>query len=93
MSRAVANLNTLVEYCLPYVKPSGTFIAYKTENAQDEVKESLTAIRLLGGNTKVQTINYTLLDYNRVLVIISKTSKTCDKYPRNQNKPRLKPLK
>ena len=93
VSRAVATLNTLVEYCLPYVKTNGTFIAYKTETAQNEIKESINAIRVLGGNTKVETIDYNLLDFNRVLVLISKVSKTSDKYPRNQNKPRLKPLK
>ena len=54
ISRAVANLNTLVEYCLPYVKTNGCFIAYKTENAQDEIKESLNAIKILGGDCKVE---------------------------------------
>lgn len=93
VSRAVANLNTLVEYCLPYVKVGGNFIAYKTENASSEIQESLNAIRILGGTTKVQTSDYKLLNANRVLIIIKKTSKTSDKYPRNQNKPRLKPLK
>lgn len=92
VSRAVANLNTLVEYCLPYVKVNGQFIAYKTETAKDEVQSSLNAIRLLGGNTNVTYANYNLVDAKRVLVIIDKVSKTNNKYPRNQNKPRLKPL-
>ena len=92
VSRAVASLNTLVEYCLPYVKVNGQFIAYKTENASDEVKASQNAIRILGGNNKVSYHPYQLIDSSRVLVIINKTSPTNNKYPRNQNKPRLKPL-
>lgn len=92
VARAVARLNTLSEYCLPYVKVGGKFIAYKSEKTEEEVVQAKNAIQILGGKiNKVKSIE--LFDNaNRTLVIINKTKPTSNKYPRNQNKPRKTPL-
>ncbi len=92
IARAVASMNTLAEYCLPYVKVGGSFIAYKSNKIDDEMFISKKCIAELGG--KVEKIqNYHLIDdIYRNLVIINKLHKTSDKYPRDKNKPRLDPL-
>ena len=91
ISRAVAKMNTLCEYCLPYVKPGGCFVAYKSIEADNEVIEAKNAINILGG--ELVKIDYTSL-YNtkRNFIIIKKITTCSNKYPRGQNKPRLKPL-
>lgn len=91
-ARAVARLNTLSEYCLPFVKPGGSFIAYKG-NAEEEIKESGRAIALLGGKIRGK-ICYDLPEGygERTLVVVGKTSSTPEKYPRGQGKERSKPL-
>lgn len=91
-ARAVARLNTLSEYCLPFVKKGGAFIAYKG-NAEEEIEESSRAIALLGGK-KAEKICYDLPEGygERTLVVIGKISSTPEKYPRGQGKERSKPL-
>lgn len=91
VSRAVAKLNTLVEYCLPFVKIGGTFIAYKSEKTTDEISESEHAIKTLGG-VGLKVKEYSINDMYRTLIFIKKQFLTNPKYPRNQNKPRLQPL-
>lgn len=94
VSRAVANLASLTELCMPFVKQGGYFIALKGPKAEEEVQEAKKAIELLGGEF-VEIQNYAIdetdLDHN--LVIIKKI-KPCDKrFPRNAPKPIKEPLK
>ena len=91
VSRAVAKLNTLLEYCLPFVKVGGTFIAYKSINMEDEINESKNALNVLGG--KIEKIEKLDLEGNlRTLIYIKKVRESPKKYPRGQNKPKNQPL-
>lgn len=92
VSRAVAPLNVLCEYCLPFVKPGGTFIAYKADECEEETAAAANAIAVLGGNAA--RIEKVRLDENTVrsLVIIEKRRPTPGKYPRGKNLPRKSPL-
>ena len=90
-ARAVARLNTLSEYCLPFVKVGGSFIAYKGD-AAEEVKEARNAIKLLGGGD-TDDLRYTLPSgASRTLVQIKKQRPTPKGYPRGQGKERKNPL-
>lgn len=93
VSRAVANLSTLVEYCLPYTKVGGCFISYKGAKARDEVKAAEKAITLLGGRDS-ETKEFVLenTDFERALIKIEKVKATPDKYPRAGGKPSSSPL-
>lgn len=93
-SRAVANLATLSEYCLPFVKKGGYFISYKTEQVQNEIEQSRKAVKVLGGD-HVETVFFTLpgTDYQRSLVKIEKVSATPSKYPRKAGTPGKEPIK
>ena len=93
VSRAVSALPTLSEYCLPYVKPGGKFVAYKATGADEEIEASKTAIRVLGGEIK-ETAHFTIkdTDYTRVLISIEKVKNTPKKYPRSGGKPSKNPL-
>ena len=92
-SRAVANLATLSEYCLPFVKKGGYFISYKTEQVQEEIDLSRKAVRVLGGDN-AETVFFTLpgTDYKRSLVKIEKVSSTPAKYPRKAGTPSKEPI-
>lgn len=91
-ARAVARLNVLLEYCLPFVKVGGVFIAYKGD-AQEEIAEAKTALKILGGQVK-QVLSYTLPSDNatRQIVVIQKTHATPANYPRGNGQERKKPL-
>lgn len=89
-ARAVARLNTLSEYCMPFVKIGGKFVSYKGD-AEEEIKEALSAVKILGGKI-VDVKNYNLLDAKRTLVTIEKIKNTDKKYPRGQGKERKNPL-
>lgn len=93
-SRAVANLATLSEYCLPFVKKGGHFISYKTEQVQSEIEQSRKAVKVLGGD-HVETVFFTLpgTDYQRSLVKIEKVSSTPSKYPRKAGTPGKEPIR
>ena len=93
VSRAVSALPTLSEYCLPYVKLGGKFVAYKATGADEEIEASKTAIRVLGGEIK-ETTHFTIkdTDYIRVLISIEKVKNTPKKYPRSGGKPSKNPL-
>lgn len=93
VSRAVANLSTLSEYCLPYVKVGGKFISYKSEKAAEEINGAKKAISVLGGKIENQ-IEFTIpnSDIYRNLVIISKNKKTSAKYPRKAGIPAKNPI-
>ena len=89
-ARAVARLNTLCEYSLPFVKIGGYFVAYKGD-ADEEVIEAKNAIKILGGELiKVDTFD--LEGAKRQIVVIKKVKNTPDKYPRGNGKERKKPL-
>jgi 16S rRNA (guanine527-N7)-methyltransferase len=92
-SRAVANLATLSEYCLPFVKKGGSFISYKTEQVQEEINQSKKAIRVLGGD-EPEVVFFTLpgTDYQRSLVKIRKIAATPSKYPRKAGTPSKEPI-
>lgn len=89
-ARAVARLNTLCEYCMPFVKVGGNFVSFKG-NADEEIKEGLSAIKTLGGKIE-DTIKYTLDGAERALVYVKKIANTDKKYPRGNGKERKSPL-
>lgn len=91
-ARAVAQLNILAEYCLPFVKTGGCFVAYKAKTAKEELKEAKKAIQTLGGSV-AEVIDYSLgEDAERNLVVIEKVSKTPQKFPRKAGLPKKNPL-
>lgn len=93
VSRAVASLNTLSEYCLPFVKVGGLFISMKGSNIDDELKESEKAINILGGKIiKKEVIILPGSDIEHSLIIIEKKKETPTKYPRAGGKPKKNPL-
>lgn len=93
VSRAVANLSTLSEYCLPYVKAGGVFISYKAGQLDEELKASERAIKLLGGEIKeVHKLTLPDTDIDRTFVVIKKTAATSKKYPRKSGLPSKEPL-
>ncbi len=91
-ARAVANLTDLCEYCMPFVKVGGKFLALKGSDAQEEIKQARDAVKLLGG--KISLVQeYTLPNGDgRTLVVIDKISATPDKYPRNSAQIKKKSL-
>ncbi len=94
VSRAVANLSTLSELCLPFVKVGGYFVSYKSEKADIEYIEAKNAINLLsGGNVRIEDVIITDTDLTRKMVLIEKLSPMDDKYPRRAGIPLKKPLR
>ncbi len=94
VSRAVANLSTLSEFCLPFVKKGGCFISYKSEKISDEANDAKKAIFILGGKVKEQVEFYLPeSDIYRNLFIIEKVSNTPKKFPRKAGLPAKEPLK
>ena len=94
VSRAVANLSTLSEFCLPFVKVGGYFVSYKSEKADIEYIEAKNAINLLsGGNVRIEDVIITDTDLTRKMVLIEKLSPMDDKYPRRAGIPLKKPLR
>ena len=93
VSRAVANMSTLSEYCLPFVKIGGLFIPFKSEKTTKELVNANNALKILGGKVTSQ-IDFTLpeSDYYRNLVIIQKEKDTPKKYPRKAGLPSKEPL-
>ena len=93
VSRAVANLSTLSEYCLPYVKVGGSFIAYKSEKTQEEVQAAKNALDKLGGRlVSCEEFNLPGTDLYRTMVNIKKEKATPGKYPRKAGTPSKEPL-
>ena len=94
VSRAVANLSSLSEYCLPFVAKGGLFVSYKASDVEEEVKEAKHALYLLGGKMK-EKIEFVLpsSDIGRSFIIIEKVKTTPLKYPRKAGLPSKEPLK
>lgn len=91
-ARAVANLPTLCEYCMPFVKVGGYFVALKGSRGAEEAKEAYTAIKTLGGKLQ-EVYEYSLPSGDsRTLLVIKKISQTPPKYPRNKGVMTKKPL-
>ena len=93
VSRAVANLSTLSEYCVPFVQVDGYFISYKSGKVQEELDASRHAVDILGGKVE-KCLNYALADTDmeRSLVVIHKLKPTKKAYPRKAGKPSKEPL-
>ena len=91
-ARAVARMNTLTEYCLPFVKVGGSFVAYKSGD-KTEIQEAQNAYKTLGGKLK-EVYEYSLPEGygDRVLAVVEKVKPTPPKYPRGQGKERKNPL-
>src|SRR5690554_3428043 len=93
ISRAVASLNTLSEYCMPFVKVGCHFISMKGPDVEDELKDAEKAIKTLGGKlVKVESIKIPQSDIVHSLIIIEKIKETPTKYPRSGGKPKKNPL-
>lgn len=93
VSRAVANLSTLSEYCLPYVKTGGMFVPYKSGEIDEELNNSKKAVQILGGNID-DVVKFQLpgTDIGRSFIRINKTKNTPKKYPRKAGLPSKEPL-
>ena len=93
VSRAVANLSTLSELCIPFVKKGGEFISYKAANSQEEIEQAGNAISKLGGRLAgVQELILPDTDMGRIFVCIKKEKNTSKKYPRKAGTPGKEPL-
>lgn len=93
VSRAVANLSTLSEYCLPFVKTGGVFISYKSGEVEEEAEAAKKAIQILGG--KLEEVYPFLLpdtEMKRSFVKIRKIKETGKRYPRKAGMPAKEPL-
>lgn len=94
VSRAVANLATLSEFCVPFVKQGGYFVPYKAGDCGKEVEESVNAVDRMGGSIS-KTLEYVVpaSDLNRVLLLIKKEKATPKAYPRKAGTPAKEPIK
>lgn len=91
VARAVASLNTLCEYCLPFVKVGGMFLAYKSQNLEEELQSSENALKLLGAKLE-KILKIDLNGDERNIAVFRKFAVTPKKFPRGKNKPRIEPL-
>lgn len=91
ISRAVANLAVLCEYCLPFIKVGGHLLAYKGPDAEEEVKMAEKAIKILGGKL-IEIVSVDLDGYDHNIVVIEKINKTPSKYPRKAGTPGKEPI-
>ncbi|SHI15416.1 16S rRNA (guanine(527)-N(7))-methyltransferase RsmG [Sporanaerobacter acetigenes] len=93
ISRAVAPLNILCEYCLPFVKVGGFFVSMKGKDVEEEIESSKKALKILGGEVKDKVlVEIPNSNITHSLIIIEKISKTPTKYPRQAGKPKKNPL-
>lgn len=93
VSRAVANLATLSEYCIPFVKKGGVFVSYKSGNVDEELENAKNAVLKLGGNVeKIEKFKLEDDNLSRALVVIRKEKSTPKQYPRKAGIPTKMPL-
>lgn len=94
VSRAVANMATLSEYCLPFVKVGGSFIAYKGPDCESEVKEASNAIEKLGGCLlRIERPEADGVAFDHRLIVVKKIAATAAKFPRKPGTPSKEPMK
>lgn len=91
VSRAVANLSSLSEYCIPFVKEGGKFISYKSGEIEEETNQAKKAVSILGGRI-ADVYKFDLYEQKRSFVIIDKVKKTPKAYPRKAGTPTKTPL-
>ena len=91
VSRAVANLSTLMEYCVPFVHKDGRFVSYKSGEIEEEVNNASRACSLLGGKVE-QIYRFALKNGGRSFVVIKKEKQTPALYPRKAGTPSRMPL-
>ena len=93
VSRAVANLSTLSEYCIPFIAKNGKFISYKSSISSEEIQNAKSAIKILGGVVvEEKTVHLPCSDMDRTFVVVNKTNNTGKKYPRKAGTPSKEPL-
>ncbi len=93
VSRAVANLSSLTEYCLPFVKQKGVFVSYKSMKVDDEIANAKKAVSILGGEIKkIEEFLLPDTEIGRSFVVIEKVKTTPGKYPRKAGLPTKEPL-
>lgn len=93
VSRAVANLSVLSEYCIPYIQVGGIFVPYKSGEIDEEVAASRKAVDILGGQIDhVEKFQLPDTDIHRSFVFINKIKNTQKKYPRKAGTPAKEPL-
>lgn len=94
VARAVAPLNTLVEYLLPLIKLDGCAVIYKSAKLDEEIVEAEKAIKILGGKIE-KVLEYDCSEENmeRKILFLKKVKPTPNKYPRDKNKPKTNPIK
>lgn len=94
LSRAVASLNVLLEYCIPYVKVGGFFLCQKGPNYETELKQAEKALNILGGKVEeIMEFHLPYSDITHYIIIIKKVFITPTKYPRKPGKPSSNPIK
>lgn len=94
VSRAVANLSTLSEYCIPFICQNGIFVSYKSSDSDEEVLSSNNAIKILGAEIINQKkVELPMSDMERNIIVIQKKKNTPKKYPRKAGIPSKEPLK
>ncbi len=93
VSRAVANLATLSEYCIPYIRIGGIFVSYKSGNIEDELNASKKAVNVLGGSLE-DTVKFQLpgTEIGRSFVKVKKNKNTAKKFPRKAGLPGKEPI-
>jgi 16S rRNA (guanine527-N7)-methyltransferase len=94
LSRAVASMNVLCEYCMPFTKVGGYFLCQKGPDVKDELEEAGTAIKTLGGAVReVKEYRLPFSEIKHNIIIIEKVTATPTKYPRKPGKPAANPIK
>ena len=93
VSRAVANLSTLIEYCLPYIRVGGIFVSYKSSTVDEEIEQAKNAVKILGGKIE-NNIKFQIpeSEIGRSFIKIQKNKITQKKYPRKAGLPSKEPL-
>ena len=93
LSRAVAPLSTLSEYCLPLIRVGGLFVAQKGRSYKEEIDKALKTVQLLGGELiGVENVRIPFINQERYLLVIKKIKDTPSKYPRKEGLPQKRPL-
>lgn len=91
VSRAVANMTVLAEYCLPFIRVGGYLLAYKGPDAEKEAEDAKKALKILGGKiSRIQSVNLAGFDHN--IIVIEKIRETPAKFPRKAGTPAKEPI-